>query len=162
MQKITLFLFLNFVLAAFAVADLKQPAVTDEPEVIQPEVDTPGSQKRITELLQEDILFEHERRQLSNAVALEKLRAELRKIRTDSTPVSVATESGGAIPSPTPASRTPEVLAVSQVAGITKIAVSTGQRILLVGRFETFDVDGKKYRLQADSKNKLTARAVTP
>ncbi|HED0202385.1 TPA: lngG [Salmonella enterica subsp. enterica serovar Orientalis] len=117
--------------------------------------------------MQDDIVFERQKRQLSNELALEKLRAELQKVRGENTPavtmpvspppvaIPVRDESSAHVPLAAP----PSVVLVSQVAGISRVGVSVNGHLQLVGRNEKFPANGKKYELVSE-KNKLVAREV--
>lgn len=124
-------------------------------------------QDQIVRALQDDIVFERQKRQLSNELALEKLRAELQKVRGESTPavtmpvapppvVSTVRDEPSA---PVIQSVPPSVVLVSQVAGVSRVGVSVNGKIRFVGRQEKFAANGKKYQLVSD-KNKLVAREV--
>lgn len=161
MQKITLLLFA----ATFSLSSAMAQPVTDT------EVDATDStehlpsvgQEQLVRLMQADILFEREKRQLSNEVALEKLRAELKKIRSESPPALVmpAMAAESSAPVTVAVSRTPEVLAISKVGGVSKVAIGAGRGVILVDRNEIFDIEGKKYQLEVNSKKKLVVRAYT-
>lgn len=161
MQKITLLLFA----ATFSISS----AVAQSPTETEVEADSTDStqnvksvgQEQLIQLMQADIIFEREKRQLSNEVALEKLRSELKKIRSDSTPTLVMPTMAGDNPTPVAAvvSAVPEVLAVSQVGGVSKVAVGAGRGVILVDRHEIFDIEGKKYQLVTNSKKRLVVKA---
>ncbi|HEC8924852.1 TPA: hypothetical protein R4D26_000902 [Salmonella enterica subsp. enterica serovar Stanley] len=154
-----------------SAAPAPQPATS-----VQPPVPPDGTnvtapvtvgQDQIVRALQDDIVFERQKRQLSNELALEKLRAELQKVRGESTPavtmpvapppvVSTVRDEPSA---PVIQSAPPSVVLVSQVAGVSRVGVSVNGQIRFVGRQEKFAANGKKYQLVSD-KNKLVAREV--
>ncbi|HAG2284918.1 TPA: hypothetical protein G8W61_005328 [Salmonella enterica] len=126
-----------------------------------------AGQDQIVRALQDDIVFERQKRQLSNELALEKLRAELQKVRGESrpavtmpvTPPSVAMpvreEQHVSVPQAAP----PTVVLVSQVAGVSRVGISVNGQLRFVGRQEKFAANGKKYQLVSE-KNRLVAREV--
>lgn len=165
MQKINVFLPLLLLTSFYLQA---APGAMETAPVTQPEgnVAAPATagQEQIVRALQDDIVFERQKRQLSNELALEKLRAELQKVRGVSAPsvvpppaMPVQVESP--LP-PLPKSAPPSVVLVSQVAGISRVGISVDGEIRFVGRNETFSANGKKYRLAAAKNNMLVAREV--
>ncbi|ECW0088146.1 lngG [Salmonella enterica subsp. enterica] len=120
--------------------------------------------------LQDDIVFERQKRQLSNELALEKLRAELQKVRGENTPAVTMPASPPPVAMPVrnetpsnvvvPQAAPPSVVLVSQVAGVSRVGVSVNGQLRLVGRHETFPANGKKYRLVPVKNNLLVAREV--
>ncbi|EBW3355068.1 hypothetical protein DPD80_27030, partial [Salmonella enterica subsp. enterica serovar Muenchen] len=62
------------------------PGVPQLAEATAPEVPVTAGQEQIVRALQDDITFERQKRQLSNELALEKLRAELQKVRGENAP----------------------------------------------------------------------------
>lgn len=130
-----------------------------------------AGQDQLVKSLQDDIAFERQKRQLSNELALEKLRAELQKVRGESTPTTIMPVTPPTvtqkiekpfIPS-IPQVRTvapPSVVLVSQVAGVTRVGVSINGQIQLVGRHEIFSANGRKYQLEPTKNNMLVAKEV--
>lgn len=177
MQKIK-FIFPLLMLSSFhlqAATDVPAAAPSAGTPVTAPtdKASSPGGQVSagqdpIVRALQDDIVFEREKRQLSNELALEKLRAELQKVRGDRTPAPVmpvtppapmpVTHPDG--PAPAPQSAPPAVVLVSQVAGVSRVALSVNGQLLFVGRHETFVADGRKYRLVTTKNDQLVAREV--
>lgn len=173
MQKINVFLPL-FILTSFYLQAAPQTPVNTVPGVPQPAEVTPSDapvtagQEQIVRALQDDITFERQKRQLSNELALEKLRAELQKVRGENTPavtmpaapppvaIPARDESSVPTPAPVPQLAPPRVILVSQVAGISRVGVSVNGQLRFVGRNETFPANGKKYRL-VSAKNNLPA-----
>ncbi|ENE8569043.1 hypothetical protein ABN789_005003 [Salmonella enterica] len=148
------------------------PATGGQSSSVAPEMTAPpptAGQDQIVRALQDDIVFEREKRQLSNELALEKLRAELQKVRGDSAPavvmpaapppvtMPVEQNSGGGEPlRVTP----PSVVLVSQVAGVSRVAVSVSGQLRFISRNEVFSANGKKYHLVPSGKNQLAVREV--
>lgn len=125
-----------------------------------------AGQEQLVRALQDDILFERQKRQLSNELALEKLRAELQKVRADSAPALTmpvappqAEKPERDAPPPPPAAP-PSVVLVSQVAGVSRVGVSVNGQLRFIGRNETFPANGKTYRLVAGKNSLLVAREV--
>ncbi|EBZ5135160.1 hypothetical protein EBP34_25760, partial [Salmonella enterica subsp. enterica serovar Saintpaul] len=54
----------------------------------------------------------------------------------------------------------PQVVLVSQVAGISRVGVSVNGQLQFVGRTGTFSANGKRYHLVPEKNNKLTVREV--
>ncbi|HFJ2058225.1 TPA: lngG [Salmonella enterica] len=151
-------------LSAFAP---QQPGTVTVPDTTTDAAPVTAGQDQIVRALQDDIVFERQKRQLSNELALEKLRAELQKVRGENTPavmmpvspppvaIPVRDESSAPVPQAAP----PSVVLVSQVAGVSRVGVSVNGHLQLVGRNEKFPANGKKYELVSE-KNKLVAREV--
>ncbi|WP_370612024.1 hypothetical protein [Citrobacter meridianamericanus] len=166
MQKITLLLFAMVFSVSYAFAEMSTPTEAGEPAAPQAQntEEKSANQKQIVQLMESDMTFEREKRQLSNEVALEKLRAELKKVRSEGGPAIVMSAAPEAASAPAQSVRdaVPQVLATSQVGGISKIAVGTGSRVILVDRHEVFDIGGKKYHLLNNSKKQLVVGVVAP
>lgn len=174
MQKINVFLPL-LILTSFYLQAAPQTSVNTTPAapqpagaVTQPDTATAG-QEQIVRALQDDITFERQKRQLSNELALEKLRAELQKVRGEGTPAvttmpvtppPVAMPVRDEPPAPVMHAAAPMVVLVSQVAGVSRVGVSVNGQIRFVGRHETFPANGKKYRLEPAKNKLLVAREV--
>lgn len=161
MQKVTLLLFAMLFSVSCAFAEMSEPTDAGGAVAAADQEEKSVSQKQIIQLMESDITFEREKRQLSNEVALEKLRAELKKVRSDSEPAMMMSNTPEAASAPSIRMAEPQVLATSRVGGVSKVAVSVGNRIILVDRNEVFDIEGKKYQLQTNSKKKLIVGAVT-
>lgn len=175
MQKINVFLPL-LILTSFCLQAAPQAQVNTEPGVSQPaeatmpEVPVTAGQEQIVRALQDDITFERQKRQLSNELALEKLRAELQKVRGENAPavtmpatpppVAIPVRDESSVPAPVPQSAPPRVILVSQVAGISRVGVSVNGQLRFVGRNETFPANGKQYRLVPAKNNLLAVREV--
>ena len=124
-----------------------------------------AGQDQIVRALQDDIVFERQKRQLSNELALEKLRAELQKVRGENKPAVMMPVAPPpvSVPQETSSVQTPlavpSVVLVSQVAGVSRVGISVNGQIRFVGRQEKFNANGKKYELVTE-KNKLVVREV--
>lgn len=123
-----------------------------------------AGQEQIIRALQDDIAFEQQKRQLSNELALEKLRAELQKVRQERTPAPLMPLSAPSAAEPSepafPQERAtaPSVVLVSRVAGVLRAGVVVNGQLRLVGRHETFEAGGKKYRLVAAKNSQLAVK----
>ncbi|ECG5644061.1 lngG [Salmonella enterica subsp. enterica serovar Poona] len=169
MQKINVFLPLliltSFYLQAApadTAATVPQPAVAAAP----PDTTTAG-QEQIVSALQDNITFERQKRQLSNELALEKLRAELQKVRGENAPVVATMPVAPPVATPvrdeSPVPRRavpPSVVLVSQVAGVSRVGVSVNGQLQFVSRNEKFSANGKQYRLVPAKNNQLIVREV--
>lgn len=176
MQKIKYLLSLLF-LSSFYLQAADTSAVTpsggQQPPGAPASPATPvpltAGQDPIVRALQDDIVFEREKRQLSNELALEKLRAELQKVRGESAPVTVMPVAPPPVAMPAepvvrPVTRDtvvpPSVVLVSQVAGVSRVGVSVNGQMRFIGRHETFTAGGKHYRLAAEKNGQLVVREV--
>lgn len=181
MQKINIILaalFLtSFSLKASAetlVNNTSAPVPQQADPVVQPDVPTAPApptvgQEQIVRALQDDITFERQKRQLSNELALEKLRAELQKVRGENAPVAVTMPVAPPpvtapvrddAPAPAPYVAPPSVVLVSQVAGVSRVGVSVNGQMQFVKRQGTFIANGKMYRLVPEKNNQLIVREV--
>ncbi|EHY9252295.1 lngG [Salmonella enterica] len=172
MQKI------NIILPALFLASFYLQAAQEMPAVSIPQqatgMATPDAlpatagQEQIVRALQDDIAFEQQKRQLSNELALEKLRAELQKVRGENAPVVTTMPVVPPVATPVhdepvvQVSRAapPSVVLISQVAGVSRVGVSVNGQLQFFGRHETFPANGKRYQLVPEKNNKLTVREV--
>lgn len=177
MQKINVFLPLLFLSSFYLQAEPEAPVVTApvQATVVTPPAGadsttaaTPG-QEQIVRALQDDIVFERQKRQLSNELALEKLRAELQKVRGENAPavammpvtpppINIPVRDEPAVPASQAAP--PSVVLVSQVAGVSRVGVSVNGQLQFVGRHGTFNANGKRYHLVPTKNNLLAVREV--
>lgn len=108
----------------------------------------PG-QEQIVRMLEEDFNFESQRKQLSNQLALEKLRNELSKLRLDSHPeqqIAVSTssdEKSDAISSV--AVEAPAIVLISEVAGVSRILVNDAGNIKLRSPADKFIANNNRH-----------------
>ncbi|HAF2129649.1 TPA: hypothetical protein G9F27_003889 [Salmonella enterica] len=172
MQKINIILPL-LILTSFYLQAAPEMDVNNAQESVTPPAavaSTPvtAGQDQIVRALQDDIVFERQKRQLSNELALEKLRAELQKVRGEGaptvatmpvTPPPAAMQVRDEPSAPVMQAAPPTVVLVSQVAGVSRVGVSVNGQIRFVGRQEKFPANGKRYELVSE-KNKLVAREV--
>ncbi|ECC2215022.1 lngG [Salmonella enterica] len=172
MQKINIILPALFLASFYLQAAQEVPAVSIPQQATgMPTPDAPpvtAGQEQIVRALQDDIAFEQQKRQLSNELALEKLRAELQKVRGENAPAVTSMPVAPPVATPVhdepvaPVSRAapPSVVLISQVAGVSRVGVSVNGQLQFVGRHETFPANGKRYRLVPAKNNQLTVREV--
>ncbi|EKB5404550.1 lngG [Salmonella enterica] len=172
MQKINIILPTLFLASFYLQAAQEVPAVSIPQQATgMATPDAPpvtAGQEQIVRALQDDIAFEQQKRQLSNELALEKLRAELQKVRGENAPAVTSMPVAPPVATPVhdepvaPVSRAapPSVVLISQVAGVSRVGVSVNGQLQFVGRHETFPANGKRYRLVPAKNNQLTVREV--
>ncbi|MKU04663.1 lngG [Salmonella enterica subsp. enterica] len=173
MQKINVFLPLliltsSYLLAAPQTAVNTTPAAPQPAGAVTPPDTSTAGQEQIVRALQDDIVFERQKRQLSNELALEKLRAELQKVRGENAPAvatmpvapPVATPVRDESPVPVPRAVPPSVVLVSQVAGVSRVGISVNGQLQFVSRNEKFSANGKHYRLVPAKNNQFIVREV--
>ncbi|EKC2495416.1 lngG [Salmonella enterica] len=176
MQKINIILPALFLTSFYLQAAQETPVNTVPAPVPQqtgavtpPDAEAPvtAGQEQIVRALQDDIVFERQKRQLSNELALEKLRAELQKVRGESTPAVTMPVAPPPVVMPVhedspPVIRAPlpQVVLVSQVAGVSRVGVSVNGQLQFVGRNGTFSANGKRYHLVSEKNNKLIVQEV--
>ncbi|EOU3971295.1 TPA: lngG [Salmonella enterica] len=132
----------------------------------QDKVDTISpAQEQIVRMLEEDLNFESQRKQLSNELALEKLRLELNKLKAEGQPVVTfspsqsdkKTEEYSSVKTGTP----PVIVLVSEVAGLSRILVKDGESVKLRKPSESFTAsNGNEYRLVSKGDQKFTLKEV--
>lgn len=116
-------------------------------------------------MLEEDLNFESQRKQLSNELALEKLRIELNKLKAESQPVvtfspSQSDEKTGEY-SPVKTGTPPVIVLVSEVAGLSRILIKDGESVKLRKPSEAFTAsNGNKYRLVSQGGQRFTLKEV--
>ncbi|EBI1835102.1 lngG [Salmonella enterica subsp. enterica] len=145
----------------------QQTGTVTPPDAAESTSPVTAGQEQIVRALQDDIVFERQKRQLSNELALEKLRAELQKVRGENTPAVTMPVAPPPVVMPAhedspPVIRAPlpQVVLVSQVAGISRVGVLVNGQLQFVGRNGTFSVNGKRYHLVPEKNNKLIVREV--
>lgn len=123
------------------------------------------AQEQIVRMLEEDLNFESQRKQLSNELALEKLRSELNKLKAESQPVVTfsppqsdeKTGEYSSVKTGTP----PVIVLVSEVAGLSRILVKDGESVRLRKPSEAFTAsDGNTYRLVSQGDQRFTLKEV--
>lgn len=115
-------------------------------------------QEHISKLMQDDVEYNEKLRELSHLVVLAKLRLEIAKIKSEASelsappPVNNGEEKSGTAEAKPPVAliSPPRVLMLSQIAGVTKAAVSVGTKTIFVRIGELFAVNGKRYVVHQD------------
>lgn len=149
-----------------AAAEALAAALNDDSQ--QQLLPASNGQEQIVHALQDDIVFERQKRQLSNELALEKLRSELQKVRDEQRP-SFRDDGGATMPAQMPDGdnppsvsygAAPSVVLVSQVAGVSRVAVSVNGELRFFSPRETISANGKQYRLVPVKNGLLTVREI--
>lgn len=153
MQKIILTTLLVFTVGG-QLAYAEAPPIMDNTPADENKANV--QQDEFVKMMQDNIFFEKEKRQLANEVALEKLRSELKKLRGTGTspvmPVMPETKL------PRVEVPHPYVVLVTKIGGLTRVMVSAGgnKHYLSVG--ERFSSGGKNYTLTTDGKGKYQVK----
>jgi len=113
-------------------------------------------QDEFIKIMQDNLSFEKEKRQLVNEVALEKLRSELKKLRgtTTSPIIPEMTENKNVRAE----ASHPYVVLVSKIGGLTRVLVSDGGNKHYLSAGEHFSSGGKNYILDINSAGKYQVK----
>ncbi|QKN83584.1 hypothetical protein [Scandinavium goeteborgense] len=131
--------------------------VSGEPEVVPAPI-----QDHISKIVEDDFSYNQTQRRLSQEVELAKLRLEMAKLKSEAaelvssplmTPYSAPATEDKDKKSPTEVkySGEPKILMLSQLAGITRAAISVGDKTIFVRPGEVFPANGKEYTVQQGS-----------
>lgn len=124
-----------------------------------------SGQEQIVRLLEEDFNFETQKKQLSNQLALEKLRNELNKLKADNQTMPqvaspASTDSTTEFKS-VMTSEPPAILLISEVAGLPRILVKDGDSVKLRKPSETFSASNqRKYKFVPQGSQKFILQEV--
>ncbi|QLK62108.1 hypothetical protein GE278_15595 [Enterobacteriaceae bacterium Kacie_13] len=163
---------LSFV-SQVADAEDNVPANAASAKSPQPEALPTPVQDHMIEMMQDDFSFENQKRVLSNELELEQLRAAIQKAKGISTPVAepviaATTQAGEAAPESAPdenkmeeAVALPKVLLVSEIAGISRVAVSDNDVVKLVKINEKFTMNGHQFLVYNTGQNMPSVKEVT-
>lgn len=126
---------------------------------------TSTGQEQIIQMLEDDLNFEAQRKQLSNELALEKLRLELNKLKSENQPVLQPSQSASLEQKndgkPVSFAQAPAIVLVSEVAGLSRILVKDGDKVNLYHPSEKFIANnGKKYKFISHSGAKFILKEV--
>jgi len=144
------------VLSSAGIAD--DSTVSGEPEIVPAPI-----QDHISKIVEEDFSYNQTQRRLSQEVELAKLRLEMAKLKSEAAelvtsplltpyPAPAATDGKDKkIPAVTQFSGEPKILMLSQLAGITRAAISIGDKTIFVRPGEIFLANGKEYTVQQGS-----------
>ncbi|WP_336285839.1 hypothetical protein [Citrobacter arsenatis] len=148
MQKVIMVSLLVFIIGGRLVyAEVPQVINENKPNIQQDE---------FLRVMEDNLSFEKEKRQLVNEVALEKLRSELKKLRgTTTSPVMpVATDKNDIREE----FSQPTVILVSKIGGLTRVLVSAAGDKLYLSKGERFSSGGKNYILEMDGTGKYQVK----
>ncbi len=164
MQKWTLIASLLLLPAA-----LSAQAENIFPPLAKPNVEIPAEapeQDHIASMMEDNFFFETEHRKLANELALEELRSKLHKLKNapfQDDESSSSPSYSQASSAHMPFSSEPKVLLVSNIAGVQRVAVSTGKQVKMMRLNDVFYANGKAYRLFPGAPDGLvTIKEVTP
>lgn len=148
----------------FAAESSVNPA---EPVNTAESIPTPV-QEHIIQMMQNDITFDAQKRELSNELELEKIRSEINKLKEDNEPISVepvrAPESVQPDVQPVEtveAVALPKVVLVSEIAGVSRVAVSSGDGVKMVRLNEKFTQEGHQFIVSNSGRGMPTVREIT-
>ncbi|MFF6009674.1 hypothetical protein [Rahnella sp. R3(2024)] len=148
----------------FAAESSVNPA---EPANTAESIPTPV-QEHIIQMMQNDITFDAQKRELSNELELEKIRSEINKLKEDNEPISVepvrAPESVQPDVQPVEtveAVTLPKVVLVSEIAGVSRVAVSSGDGVKMVRLNEKFTQEGHQFIVSNSGRGMPTVREIT-
>ncbi|EBF4234770.1 hypothetical protein I3F86_002207 [Salmonella enterica] len=153
MQKIIL---ASLIVFAFGgrLAYAEAPLATDNSPADENQANM--QQDEFVKIMQDNLFFEKEKRQLANEVALEKLRSELKKLRgTGTSPVMPTMTETKA---PAVEVSHPYVVLVTKIGGLTRVLVSDGRNKHYLSVGEHFSSGGKSYVLTTEGKGKYQVK----
>jgi len=158
MQKWTLIAPLLLMSAPYAVLgqDNFPPLASNQLEIpaVSPEQD------HIASMMEDNFNFETEHRKLVNELALEELRSKLSKLKNEPLQGDVPDSSTRA---PQHFAEGPKVLLISDIAGVSRVAIAVGKQVKMVRLNEVFQANGKAYRLQGGAqRGAMSIKEVTP
>ncbi|WP_431296301.1 hypothetical protein [Rahnella sp. PAMC 25559] len=151
----------------FAAESSVNPA---EPANTAESIPTPV-QEHIIQMMQNDITFDAQKRELSNELELEKIRSEINKLKEDNEPISVEPVRAPEVAEPVQpdvqpvetveAVALPKVVLVSEIAGVSRVAVSSGDGVKMVRLNEKFTQEGHQFIVSNSGRGMPTVREVT-
>jgi len=158
MQKWTLIAPLLLMSAPYAVLGQnnlpRQASNQLEIPAVSPEQD------HIASMMEDNFYFETEHRKLVNELALEELRSKLSKLKNEPLQGDVPDSAASA---PQQFSEGPKVLLISDIAGVSRVAIAVGKQVKMVRLNEVFQANGKAYRLQGGVQpGAMSIKEVTP
>lgn len=156
MQKWKLIIFSLVVTSSLSTLVHAEENQTENKPVEEPEPEL--VQQHVIKMMQDDFSFETQKRSLSNELELEKIRNQIDKLKQESNKQAVtmiappmaspqaAVENTPQISAPPVVEMNkPKVLLVSQIAGVSRVAVEGDNGVKLVKLNESFAMNGKKY-----------------
>lgn len=169
-------LFAVCVISATARAETTTPIVVEEgTDTAKPqEASAAPVQQHIIDMMQDDFSFEKEKKALTDELVLEKLRSEIQKAKGISVsqsepiapiaPVAESTTANEPAPDESQMAESvelPKILLVSEIAGISRVAVSANNAVKLVKLNENFVIDGHKFVVFNTGRNMPSIKEVT-
>jgi hypothetical protein len=160
MQKWKLIIFSLVVASSLPTLVYAEETQTENKPVEEPEPEL--VQQHVIKMMQDDFSFETQKRSLSNELELAKIRSQIDKLKQESNKqpeAGAVTMIAPPMASPQPAvgntpqvsalaeveMNKPKVLLVSQIAGVSRVAVEGDNGVKLVKLNESFAMNGKKY-----------------
>jgi len=165
--KLTISLLLVINPVSFQIYAAESSVNPAEPANTAESIPTPV-QEHIIQMMQNDITFDAQKRELSNELELEKIRSEINKLKEDNEPISVepvrAPESVQPDVQPVEtveAVALPKVVLVSEIAGVSRVAVSSVDGVKMVRLNEKFTQEGHQFIVSNYVRGMPTVREIT-
>jgi len=164
-------LVLGFTSSEVYAADTKPSDSTAAKNNTQSDALPAPVQDHMIEMMQDDFTFENQKRALSNELELEKIRSEIQKTKgiTEVAPVVEAPVNNIVANEGTPDEGKmveeiplPKVLLVSDIGGMSRVAISSNNIVKLVKINEKFSMDGHNFIVSNSGHNMPTIKEVTP
>lgn len=164
-------LVLGFTSSEVFAADTKPSDSTAAKNNTQSDALPAPVQDHMIEMMQDDFTFENQKRALSNELELEKIRSEIQKAKgiTEVAPVVETSANNTDANEGTPDEGKmieemplPKVLLVSDIGGVSRVAISSNNVVKLVKINEKFSMDGHNFIVFNAGHNMPTIKEVTP
>ncbi|MFP2239576.1 hypothetical protein ACLEX4_13705 [Pseudescherichia vulneris] len=158
MHKRSLILTILVVCGGGAFGTAAEQKVVEKPVVVPAPI-----QEHISQLVEDDFSYNQMQRRLSQEVELAKLRLQMAKLKseaaelvpspvmTQSSPSTSAESADKKVPAVAQFNGEPKILMLSQLAGITRAAISIGDKTIFVRPGEVFPANGKEYMVHQGS-----------
>lgn len=125
-------------------------------------------QEHIIQMMQDDISYDAKKRELSNELELEKIRSEINKLKEDNEPISVEPVRAPEVAEPVQpdvqtveAVALPKVVLVSEIAGVSRVAVSYDDGVKMVRLNEKFSLEGHQFSVSHSGSGMPIVREIT-
>ena len=168
--KLTFYLLLVLNPVSFQIFAAESSVNPAEPANTAESIPTPV-QEHIIQMMQNDITFDAQKRELSNELELEKIRSEINKLKEDNEPISVEPVRAPEVAEPVQpdvqpvetveAVALPKVVLVSEIAGVSRVAVSSGDGVKMVRLNEKFTQEGHQFIVSNSGRGMPTVREIT-
>ncbi|WP_122097456.1 hypothetical protein [Rahnella sp. Larv3_ips] len=168
--KLTFSLLLVLNPVSFQIYAAESSVNPAEPANTAESIPTPV-QEHIIQMMQNDITFDAQKRELSNELELEKIRSEINKLKEDNEPISVEPVRAPEVTEPVQpdvqpvetveAVALPKVVLVSEIAGVSRVAVSSGDGVKMVRLNEKFTQEGHQFIVSNSGRGMPTVREIT-